>query len=153
MSRVTSSSSSNGPLSIQDTAGNPLTSTSGALNVNVTSAPTTNVNLVAVYNEVTNVASGIETVVATYTSNDLATCFLNRILTSGTNCAEYKLYKNTTVIDKRYSSFTNFNTFFEFIAGDNGLKLISGDVVYLKVIHSRPYVGNFNSNIIVTEVT
>lgn len=155
MARVTSSSST-GTVSIQDTAGNPLTSSSGALNVNLVSAPASNINLVADYNEVTGVASGIETTVATYTANTLADCYLERIMGSGTNVSEYRLYQNATIIDKKYSSFTDFNVVFEFSTGNTsapGLKLGTSDVIYLKIIHTRPSVGNFNANILVTEVT
>jgi hypothetical protein len=156
MSRITSSSSS-GTVSIQDTAGNPLTSTSGSLNVNVTSSsPGSAANLVANYNEVTGVASGIETVVTSYTNNNATTNYLVRIETGGTNIAEYRLYRNSTIIDKKYSEFTQLNTVFEYMTSEPtapGLKLSTSDVLYLKVIHNRPNVGNFNAKILVLEVT
>jgi hypothetical protein len=155
MSRVTSSSST-GTVSIQDTAGNPLTSTSGALDVNIVAAPANNINVIAVYNEVSAVASGIETTVATYINNNVTTNFLVRIETSGTNIAEYRLYRNASIIDKKYSEFTQLNTVFEYSTADTsapGLKTATSDTFYLKVIHNRPNVGNFNAKLLVLEVT
>lgn len=155
MARVTSSSSG-GTVSIQDSSGNPLTSSSGALNVNLVQAPADNISLVTTFNEVTNVASGIETTVVTYTANDLAICFIERIMSSGTNVSEYRLYRNADIIDKKYSSYTEYNVVFEFSTGDTsapGLKIGDTDVIYLKAIHTRPSVGSFNANILVLEVS
>lgn len=155
MARVTSSSSG-GTVSIQDSAGNPLTSVGGALNVNITSAPVTNVNVIESYNEVTNVASGIETTVTSYTNNGATTSYLQRIEGSGTNVSEYRLYKNATVINKKYSSYTEFNVAFEYTVGNSlalGLKVDPGETIYLKAIQNRPSTASFNGNILVLEVT
>lgn len=155
MARVTSSSST-GTVSIQDSSGNPLTSVGGALNVNVTSAPVTDINVLENYNEVTNVVSGIETTITSYTNNGTTISYLQRIEGGGTNVSEYRLYKNTIIINKKYSSFTEFNVTFEYTVGNSlalGLSIAPGDTIYLKTIQNRPSTANFNGSILILEVT
>lgn len=152
MSRVTSSSST-GTVSIQDTNGNPITSTDGALNVTVSGSVGVSYTLIPTYNEITNVASGIESTIVTYTVPLTNSFFLTKILTSGTDVAEFRLYLNSTIIDKRYTSFTEYNTKFEFDVASQatGLKLNAGDVLVVTAIQNRADTCNFNGNILIIE--
>jgi hypothetical protein len=113
-------------------------------------------NSVYTYNEVTNVNPGIETIIATYNVNAGANCYLQMISASGTNKAEFRIYKNTDIIDKKYTYYTEFNTEFDYFTGNNtapGIKLESGDVIYIKAIQNRPTTCDFNAIIQVLEVS
>lgn len=99
------------------------------------------------YNEVTSVGSNTLTTIIT--KNILVDTLLKRITSAGTNIAQYEVVLNGGVISKQYTYFGNsLNLEFDF---NQGLKLQNGDNLLVRVIHTRPFVGNFNSNILFTE--
>lgn len=113
----------------------------GSINVNVTQSSGTVKNE---YDEVTGVASGVTTVILNYIApsiTKLISCDF-----SGTNIAMYSLYINGILSAKKYTYWCNFNERFDF---DGGLVLDPGDIVSIEVLHMRPDVGDFNSNIVV----
>jgi hypothetical protein len=159
MSRVTSSSSISGPLTIagaipiEDSAGNPLTSTGGALNVNISGG--SNYTSISTYNEITNLAMGIETTIVSYTVPSGSSYYLQFIEASGQNLAEYHIYKNSSIIAKKYSSYTEFNVNFDYktgISSTPGIFLTTGDVVYVKVLNVNNSTADFNARIQIMEI-
>ena len=99
------------------------------------------------YSEVTNIVSGITTLVASYVANsgDL----LQKIEFSGTNIAEYELVINGNTQDKKRTYFGNsLNGIFDF---NNGLIIPAGQTIEVFVIHNRSNVGDFNARIQILE--
>lgn len=95
-----------------------------------------------VYNEVNSVASGVETLVLSYTA--LVDTKIRQVDVSGENIATYTLLVNNVVIAKRRTYFTDINTQFLFQVG---YELTMGDVVEVKVLHNRPDAASFNSTV------
>lgn len=107
-----------------------------------------------VYAEVTNVAPGVETVITSYTA--VGGDYLQQVSVSGTNVAEFRVYKNGAVMDKTYTSFTEYNEWFDYFTGNDnnpGLKLIAGDVIIIKGLQNRSSTCSFNAVIQILEVT
>ena len=99
------------------------------------------------FNEITSVGTSSLTTVVTYTAT--ANGKLKKVSGSGTNIGTYSVLVNGVLKDKRRSMFgTDLNVDFNF---DQGFPILSGDVVTLKVIHERPYIGDFNGSIQVLE--
>lgn len=150
MSRVQSSSSAS-TVGIKDSAGNALTSTDGALNVNV-SGTAASLTPVFVFNEVLAVAVGIETLVASYTAS--VSAYLQYIASSGQNIGEIRVYLNGSVVDKSYLYYTQFNLAFDFrttIPAAPGLSMAPGDVVAVKALNMGQDASNFNAKLQILE--
>lgn len=140
-----------GNVTIQDDDGDELAiNPDGSLNVVLqTSGGET---VISEFNEVNSVASGSLTDVVSYTVLPGSTIHLNKIDFSGDNIAKFSVDLNGTVIDKQRTYFGGaLNGSFNFANGSKGLLLNPGDVVTLKVIHSRPSAGDFNGRIQVVE--
>lgn len=123
----------------------------GSINIKI--ADTTGV-LKSIYNEVTSVVSGSPTTIQTYTVPGSLSGYLQKICVSGTNIATYELLVNAAIVEKKRTWF-NGSLNAEFDLSDfskNGLPLAAGDTVVVRVTHSRPDVGDFNSRIQVVEV-
>lgn len=129
--------------------------TDGSINVNIVETPVVGQVEKSIYNEITSVASGVQTQIVSYTVPFAKTAILHRIVTSGENVARYDLFLNGTPFDTQRTYFGgNFNALFEFITGTNaGFVLNSGDVLSVKVLHARPFVGSFESRIQVLEIS
>lgn len=107
------------------------------------------------YSEVNSVASGVLTNILTYTAPIGKTTFLQKIEVSGTNITEYTMYINGVKQDRRRSYFgSNFNEVFIFAttAFSVGLPLVVGDIVTVKVFHTRPFPSDYNSRVQVLEI-
>ncbi len=107
---------------------------------------------VYVYNEVTNVSPGVETLIVSYTAT--GTAYMQQVKVSGTNVAEFRVYKNTIVVDKAYTSFTQYNELFEYFTGNStapGVLLIAGDLIEIKAIQNRPSTCSFSAVIQILE--
>ena len=144
-----------GAVEVKGTNGNFLEpNTDGSINVNVVETPITGQNERSIYNEVLNVASGVETQITSYTVPVGKTSVLHRVVTSGENVARFNLYLNGSPIDVQRTYFGgNFNAQFEFTTGTNsGIILNASDVVSVKVLHTRPFVGSFEARIQVLEI-
>jgi hypothetical protein len=101
------------------------------------------------YAVISSVASGMLSTIQTYTVIN-ATSLLYEVDVAGTNIADYTIILNGVTIDQKYTYFGGeLNAEFNFRPG---LKLVNGDVLQVKVIHSRPFVGDFNSKILVAEM-
>lgn len=123
----------------------------GSINVNLTqSNPGV---LSSIYSEITSVAASTLTAIQTFTAQIGVTTYLQKIEVSGSNIAEYTVEINSVVEDKRRTYFSGpLNTEFRFVETGTGLPLSVGDTVRVRVIHSRPTVGDFNSRLQIVEV-
>lgn len=133
-----------------------LVNSDGSINVNLeNSGPTPTVNSINSFNEITNVPSGIETIVGTYTVTT-SNCYLQYIEIFGTNKAQYMIYLNGIIINKLYSSFTSYgvsSTYKNEDALHPGLLFINGDILTITTIHSRPDLGDFNVRVQAIELS
>lgn len=127
----------------------------GSINVNVVQTPVTGHNVRNIYNEVAAVASGVETLIVSYTVPFSKTAVLERISSSGENVGAYKVYLNGVAIDQQRTYYGgDMNALFEFMTGtSDGFLLAAGDIISVKILHTRQFVGNFNARIQVLEIT
>jgi len=134
------------------TTGNKMTvNPDGSINVQIGTSAS---QLKSFYAEVTSVASATPTTVQTYTVPGGVASYLQKITFSGTNIATYELLVNASVVDRKRTWF-NGSLNEEFDLSDfskDGLPLVSGDVVTVRVTHSRPDLGDFNSRLQVVEI-
>lgn len=113
----------------------------GSINVNIVSAGLTRENF---FSEITNIAASVTTTILSYVA--VADTNLLKIDVAGSNIGAYEVLINGLLNAKKYSMFSKLNETFNF---EEGLPLTTGDIVLVRVTHYRPYVGNFNANIIV----
>lgn len=106
-----------------------------------------------IYNESLALPSGILSTITTYTVPSGKTSALERVSITGDNIAFYQVLINNVVIDSKHTMFgMSLNTDFNFISPSSvGLSLIAGDIVTVKILHNRPFVGNFSARIQATE--
>jgi len=127
----------------------------GSINVNVVAVPVTGQTVKNIYGEANAVASGATTIVVQYTVPMMITnAILERISVSGENIAKFTVFVNATQIDTRRTFYgSSLSEYFEFTTGTaNGYTLMPGDVLKVKVLHTRPYVGDFEGRIQVLEI-
>lgn len=124
---------------IEDTAGNPLTSTSGALNVNIVGATTpTAINICATNNSVTY---GTETVILTYTNTGIST--VTQFIGWGTYDGEFLLRINGTIVGGGRTS-----------AAQRTLQVVASfptvisDVITVTILEYGPGTQQFRANLI-----
>jgi hypothetical protein len=101
------------------------------------------------------VASGVETLVTSYTVPVAKTSYLIKAQFSGTNIATYNLYINS-VLSAVYRTYFSGALGYEIVFASvsvEGILLSAGDIVELKVIHVRPSVGDFDGRIQILENT
>lgn len=106
-----------------------------------------------VYNEVTAVATAVETTIVSYTVPVAKYIKLYFIDVSGDNVASFFVKKNGTVIRTRRSWWAQgTDNMIPFSLGPNdGIIFEAGDVVSLTVIHNRTGVGSFEAALIFAE--
>lgn len=106
------------------------------------------------YGEASSVASGVETTVVTYTVPVGLSSYIHYVEASGTNIAQYTVYKNGSPIAKKWSIYTKLDVDYTFVSPTTkGAKFLAGDVITIKVLHSRPSLGDFSARLQVTEET
>ncbi len=130
--------------------------TDGSINVNIVSTPTAGNVVKNIYGEANSVASGVTTTVVQYTVPLIITdAVLERISVSGENIAKFTVFWNATQIDTRRTFLgSSLSEYFEFTTGSSeGFALMPGDTIVVKVLHTRPYVGDFEGRIQVLEIT
>lgn len=129
--------------------------TDGSINVNIVSAPITGHLVRSIFNEVLSVPSGFETLIVSYTVPIGSSAILERSDTSGDNVARFNVYLNGSAFDVQRTYFGGeFNAHFEYTTGtSDGFVLNAGDILTVKVLHNRPFVGNFTGRIQVVEIT
>lgn len=141
MARI-STSSSGGNVNIQDTNGNPITSTGGSLNVNVTSSESSGTAVVT-YNEITGLAINSSSTVLTYTVPPGNTLSLNRIDCSCDSIGIFIVTMNSTTTDKKRIYYTDFNLSFEY-----NIYITEGTVITVSATNtSLTGTGSFNATL------
>lgn len=127
----------------------------GSINVNIVETPVVGQVEQNIYNEITAVASGVQTQIVVYTVPIGKTAILHRIDTSGDNVARYDVYKNGVAVDTQRTYFGGeFNAHFEYTTGNSsGLAFVGGDIISVKVLHNRPFVGTFEGRIQLLEIS
>lgn len=105
-----------------------------------TSAPGVSVS----HNEITSVASGVETTVMTITP-PVGGMRVFKIEVSGDTVAHFRVKLNGTVLFNKRSWWTSFNQTFDFQDFANGLFLNPGQVITVTVTHTRPFLGSFEA--------
>lgn len=148
MSKVQSSSSAS-TVSIKDTAGNILTSTGGALDVNIVGSGTSGTQQ-SLYNEITGVPNGVTTDVLSYTVPVGKSLYLARIEVSGDNIATYTVLINNIVNSTQRSYFgAPLNLKFDYsdATPQGGFEIPTGINIKVQVVHSRPYAGAFEARL------
>lgn len=146
MARVQSSSAASS-VNIKDTAGNELTSTGGALDVNVVGAGTAGTPI-SVYNEITSlVISGTATVL-TYTVPVGKTLNLTRVLASSDSVGSLELDINGSANAKGRVTYGNFNLVFNYINQENGYEVAAGTIITIIATNaSQLGAASFNATL------
>lgn len=124
----------------KDTGSELSVNPDGSINVVVSGAEK---QLASIYDEVTGVLAGVSTIInqVTLTQNAI----LQKIVFSGTNIAEYQLIIDGNIEDKKRTYFGNgLNGNFDF---NQGLTLVSGQIISVYVEHNRPTPGDFNARL------
>jgi len=122
--------------------------------INVVTVPDDNIVITNTFNEVSAVVSSVLTTITTYTAPIGSDTFLQRVSAGGNNVATYQVDINGVTLDKRRTYFGAPLTT-DFIFGgfsESGYTLAQGDVITVRVIHSRPVVGDFESRIQVLQI-
>lgn len=101
------------------------------------------------------VAAGVTTVIGSYTVPTGKQAWLQLVDCGGENIAEYEVLMNDERIGFKRTWFGGgLNTHFDYRASpQRGLPLTAGDIVSVKVDHSRPAAGIFETRIQVIELT
>lgn len=143
-----------GNVTIQDDGGDELAvNPDGSINVNVVTSIVGEV--VSKYNEIVAVPGGSTVSLVTYTVPAGKTAILQRSVVSGGNIGKYTLSINAVTEDTIRTMFgSDLTGMFDFTSGnDSGLLLNAGDIIEIRVLNPRPYVGDFNARIQVLEIT
>lgn len=132
-----------GSVSIVD-GGNTLdVNADGSINVNiVNSTPASTPGLTIVHNEITAVASGVESTLISLVASPTG-YRIQKIEVSGDNYAIFRVKVNGTTISDKRSWYCDFNQTFNFESFVNGLLLTSGQTLTVTAMHNRPFVGDF----------
>ncbi len=120
----------------------------GSINVNATIVATSNGTSENIYAEVTGIAIGATTTVATYTVPAGKTFHLTRADISSDSVSVWEVQIDSTTISKRRIYYTRFNDEFEFLNEQDGYALTAGTVIDIVATNnSLNSVAAFNSNI------
>lgn len=118
----------------------------GSIDVNVINSSAGG-ELTAIYDEIDNVSSNILTTINNFTVG--STSKLRSITASGSNIGTYQLEIDGDVIVKKRTYFGNsLDLSIDF---PEGLPLAIGQILEFKVIHERPYIGDFNASFFIQE--
>lgn len=125
----------------------------GSINANVVMGvpvPTITRN---VFNEVTLVPSGSETLIATFTVPMGKTGKIEKITASGENIGKYTVKLNGSSIDVRRTYWTGgFNVMFDYASDASGYKLNPGDVVSIHIFHESDDPATFDARLQIVEI-
>lgn len=150
MARIQSSSSAS-TVGIKDTAGNALTSSNNALDVNVISTtPSFPQETLSLFFEVSGVATGASSTILTYTVPVGQTLYLNKVLISGNNISTFDLDFNSVTNARKRLTYTVFNETFDYSLNGNigGYQLTTGTIVTVVATNvSTGGLADFNATI------
>lgn len=114
-----------------------------------------NQNSVLIYGEQTSVPVGSETVIATYTAPVGKTSCLLLAYVGGENVAEWIVYNNAAIYDKKYTSAAALNENFDFKTGSSivpGQIIGVGNTITVTVNQIGTSSADFNARIQVLEI-
>lgn len=102
---------------------------------------------VEVYGEALSVASGSETTILSYIVPP-GVFHLLRVELSGTNIGTFNLYYDSVRMNRLVTYYGgNLSGAWEYFSGAGGMEVPAGTVIQVKVLHSRPYPGDFTARI------
>lgn len=113
-------------------------------------------DLVVKFVETPNVSIGGDTIINTYTAPANKISFLLNILTSGGNRAQYSIYEDAILIDKQYANVTTLSALFDYKTGapsTPGKVIPVGSTIEVKVVNSGTTITDYNSRLLILEVT
>lgn len=100
------------------------------------------------FSQISSVIANTLTTILTYTVPPLFSGTLFRIELGGNNIATYEIYINALIEARVRTWFsTSLTQVCEFSSGASGFKLDAGDIVEVKVIHDRPFLGDFEARL------
>jgi hypothetical protein len=136
------------PVEVSDGGHQLAINSDGSINANIVVSPLPD-TYVSIFSDVTLVPASVLTTVNSYVIPVGKSGSLTKVDVSGTNVALYTVLVNGTTIDQRYTYFgAALNERFEFSAnGQGGYPVVSGDTIAVKVIHLRPFTGDFGARI------
>jgi hypothetical protein len=105
----------------------------------------------SVYNYFSSISSVPNSVLSTILSFTASSdTYLGEIETSGTNIAEFRVYLNSVLISKQRTHFGwGLNLLFKYSFDlELGLKMVSGDLLEVKVIQTRPTLGDYEARLL-----
>lgn len=144
-------SAANDSIRIGDGTNLTTTTTVGSkvgLDVNIIASSSN--NTLYLFNEINAVGAGVLTTIIAHTVPITTMSMrLQRINCSGDNISKYSVYLNSQLIDVNRTYFgSQLDTQFEYTDDNNvGRALVVGDVIEVKVIHSRPSISSYNAKI------
>ena len=120
----------------------------GSINV-VTTTDNPDEEIVSEFSSISSVISGSNTTLLTYTVPLVKTGYLQRIEIGGNNIGTYEIYFNSVLSGRKRTYFGgSLSDVFNFEGGiKRGFKLLAGTIVQLKVLHNRPYLGDFEARL------
>ena len=125
----------------------------GSINVIVETGSGQITKNVSKFNAISSVASGVSTTIVTYIVPALKTAILERVDVSGTNYATFFIKVNAVEQARRRTWYGNFNEVVNFTSPTSeGYALVASDVVTIVVLHTRPFLGDFEARIQVTQL-
>lgn len=113
-------------------------------------------NVRVLYSEVSSIAVGIETLVNTYTAPPGVISYLLTIEASGENRAQYNIYYDGVLLDKKYSNVTVLTAPFSYMTGSGtvpGMVIGTGKTVDIKVINAGTSTANYSGRFLILEAT
>ncbi len=113
-------------------------------------------DLKILFNEVSSISVGSETLVNTYTAPSGKISYLLSILGSGGNRAQYNIYNNALLFDKQYAPVTQLSVNFDYKTNSSsvpGMVIPIGNTIQMKVINNGSDITDYNSRFMILEVT
>jgi hypothetical protein len=98
------------------------------------------------YGEALGVATGIPTVVVSYTVPATKKLILTVIQGAATSRAEFVVAVDAATVAKRYSQITTLTA--DFLFGPNGLEVAAGSTVDVTITQNRPGTADLNANMV-----
>ena len=124
-------------VAIRDADGDELAiNPDGSINVSTTPSGTVGNR----FNEVSSVAAGVLTTVLSFTATSFG--HLTQVSASGDNKAEYYIYVNGVLMDKRRSYYTDYNVMFDL---GRGIPYGVNNIIQIRVLHNATTTGTFSA--------
>lgn len=122
--------------------------------INVSSVSSVNTTGLIAYNEVSSVATSVETTIVTHAALASRRTFLQKVSASGDNIAKYRVKINGVIVDMKRTMFgSDLNADFIFDGeGNYGYEILPGDIISVTVIHPRTGSADFNAKIMYLEI-